>query len=213
MKYMKALILCLGMTAALLAFVGVGTAAASEAETTLCKAEEGTSAAPTCSEANMVTNGTVISAHLKSGNIWKLQAGPAVVECSASEVEGKQEQTVTSKGAITLSSDYDCATAQDATTVKLGTFQIHWKNEPGRHGNWTIGGMEFELHIGSTVCKYGGSITSGITVNSSASATSAATLVANANVPRISGALCNNPAKWEAEYEVTAPKPLYVAQM
>jgi hypothetical protein len=209
-KYLKLLVLAAVVVTALLAIAG--TASAAEGETTLCKAKEGTEAAPTCSTANMYPPGTVIAAKLKSAEA-KLEAGIATVKCTESAVGGETKTTETPKGPITTLTFGKCNFVVTPLPVggPYGELTVH--HSTGWNGILTAEGVKVEVVIsGSIKCFYGGTITTGLTLIGGAPAVVKAI---NAPIPRLAGSStsCASTALWNAEYEVTAPNPLWVATM
>jgi hypothetical protein len=205
-KYLKMLSLAAVTAAALMALVGVGSASA--AVTTGCHAKEGTEAAPTCSEANMVTNGTQISAKLSSAEA-KLEAGIATVKCTASELGGKQETTENPEGKLETLTFSSCNFP--VNTIEKGKLKV--AHSTAWNASLVAEGVKVEVVIsGSIKCFYGGTINTGLTAVGGAPAHAKAV---NAEIPRLAGSStsCANPAKWNAEYEVTAPNPLFISVM
>jgi hypothetical protein len=202
MKYVKMLGLAAVAAAALMAFVGAGTASA---ETTLCEVTENS-----CSSANMYPTGTEIKASLVGGTKAVLTPSNELptIECSVSEVEGKTETTTTPEGNNTKLSFTSCN--QTVETLEKGKLQIHYDAED--NGSLTASGVRVRVKalFGSLSCDFGGNVTSGLTATGGTSPKVDAT----ATIPMIqeTGFIeCPKSAVWHAEYNVTSPSPLYVS--
>lgn len=202
MKYVKMLGLAAVAAAALMAFVGAGTASA---ETTLCKVTE-----TPCSSTNMYPVGTEIKSSLVAGT--KAVLTPAgelpTIECEASAVEGKTETTTTPEGKISTLSFTKCN--QTVETVETGKLQIHYDAE--HNGTLTASGVRVRVKalFGALSCDFGGEVNAGLTVTGGAPAKVDAT----ATIPMIqkTGSInCPESAVWHAEYNVTSPNPLYIS--
>lgn len=195
MKIMKMLGLAAIAAAALMAFVGAGTASAG---TVLCK----TTTLP-CKEDYPA--GTTIHAELATGHAT-LKAGFANITCKKSTVQGKTETTTTPEGKISKLTFEECGEAK-VVVLNPGRLQIH--HTGGHVGNLTVSETEVTVSVGGVSCTYGGTITSGLTVTGG----SPASMIANeANIPKVAGGfLCANPAKWTAHYKVTTPNPLFIS--
>ncbi|MGN6274963.1 MAG: hypothetical protein ACTHNP_03415 [Solirubrobacterales bacterium] len=197
MKYLKILGLAAVAAAALMAFVGAGTASA----TTLCK----TTSTPCASLA------TTLESSLETGKTAKLEAGGIVLdECSESGVSGtieEQGSTVTAKGKVkkeNLTWGTTCTHTTD--TLAGGELEVHAITSSD-NGTVTATGFEVTVNTIFGSCIYGfrtehkdlGTLEGGTTPK----------LVINTNVPLISGP-CPTTSTWNATYLVTNPKPLYV---
>ncbi len=198
MKFMKVLGLAAIAAAALMAFVGAGTASAAPNDTVLCK----TTTLP-CTGHYPV--GTTIHAELATGTAT-LKAGFATITCKKSTVQGKTATTTTPEGNIEVLTFTECGEAK-VVVLKKGKLQIH--HTGGHVGNLTVSGVEVTVEVGGVSCTYGGTISTGLTVTGGAPAS----MVANeASIPKVAGGfLCANPSKWTAHYKVTTPNPLYIS--
>jgi hypothetical protein len=200
MKYLKMLGLAAVAAAAVMAFVGAGTASA---ESTLCKVT-----VDPCPEASRYGAGTVIKAQLEAGTHATLHAGFAEITCKKSTVEGKIETATTPSGKITSLTFTECGTAV-VKVLKTGTLTAH--HTSAHNGNLTVSGVEVTIEQNGVHCIYGGNITTGLALTASSSSTTPATMNSTAKIPLLSGGFfCANPANWTAKYEVTTPIPLYV---
>jgi hypothetical protein len=204
MKYIKMLGLAAVAAAALMAFVGAGTASAAKL----------TSPAGT-----VVPVGTVI----KAENEGKVVLDPpfGAIECSKSIVEGKvtnaggitiiegKEVTDTVKGEITTLDFTECNAT--VTVLKKGTLEIH--SLGNGNGTLTSNGAEVTVQFVGTHCIFTTSNTDLGTVTGSGNTKSNATLDISATIPRTggsSGIFCGSTAAWTGAYKVTAPNPLFI---
>jgi hypothetical protein len=201
MRYLKMLSLAAVAVAALMAVVGAGAA---QAESTFCRGTE-----DPCSVANMYPVKTVIAA-------WTigqatLSTGFATVTCFGT-LSAKIESLTTPEGTITALGWTACGGAEEVasepTGGSLGTLTVRWDAE--HNGNLTMSGVKIRIKALGVTCVYGGNITSGLTLKGG----NPATVGVNAGMERLAGSsvLCGKPGGWSANYEVTAPKPLYVAK-
>ena len=205
MKYMKMLGLAAIAAAALMAFVGAGTASA----TTL-----------TAPHGTLVPVGTVITAEAESKVVLDPPFG--TIECSKSHVEGKVTDagsaTTTVKGSISTLSFSEC----NATVhvLKTGTLEIHTdpENQPANgNGTLTSSGTEVTVEFFGTHCIFATSNTDIGTVTGYTNAVTVskehATFDISAIIPRTagrSGAFCGSTAAWTGAYTITTPKKLTV---
>jgi len=237
MKYVKMLGLAAAAVAALMAFVGASTASA----TVLCKVEGEKGATgltgTTCPAEKAYPKGTEIHAVLDPGTgPAKLTTAFKNIECEESTVSGKTSnegsatETVTGSVEVLTFGKCNC----EVNVIKKGTLEVHWinvldKNENGEviaetgghNGTLTSNGAEVTAQcntiFGAVHCIYvtentdlGTATASG--KNEKGEATPATMDIESANIPRLAtSGLCAETAKWDAKYEVTSPKPLYVA--
>lgn len=202
MKYLKLIGLSALAALALTALVGAGTSSA----TVLCASET----APCTSKYGI---GTEIKAQLKEGTIAKLHAGFTEIQCKKSRVVAKTEN---SGGASeTVNIPIETLTFEECNcevvVLKKGRRQIHYIE--GTH-NGTDTGMESEITVRCPVfgvdCVYGTGAGTDLGVFQGGKGGFEAESV---TVPRISGStFCAKEAQATANYEVTTPKPAYVAQ-
>jgi hypothetical protein len=193
MKYVKMLGLAAIAAAALTALVGVGTA----------------SATALYSGATMQPAGTQIESNLKTGTKAVLKAGFATIECEASEVDGKTSNTGAAGEEVSGSINGLSFTKCNATVTVLKKGSLFVAFTSGSDGTVSSEGAEVTVSIAGTSCTYGtptkktlGTLTGG----------SPANLKAEASLSRVAGGfLCANPAAWTAEYTVSTPNPLTVA--
>jgi hypothetical protein len=195
MSYLKGLALAVAM-AAVLAVFGAGAASA----TVLCKTKASPCGSP-------YPKGTVFQSELTPGTKAVLKAGFATFECT--EGHGTVETTTagsateTVKGITKTLSFGGCN--GEVNVLKTGTGEIHWTSKT--NGTFTAEGIEVTGSMLGVDCIYGGSISSGITLNGGEKPT----ISINAKVSLLSGSfLCGNPATMTASLTVTEPTPLYV---
>ena len=195
MNYLKRLAVAAVVAAALMA-VGAGSASA----TVVCKTSTSPCASP-------YLKGTLFKSVLTPGTVAVLKAGFATFECT--EGQGSVETTTngsateTVKGVTKTLSFGGCN--GEVKVLKTGTGEIHWTSKT--NGTFTSFGTEVTGSTLGVSCVYGGTISSGITLNGGTSPT----ITMNTKVPLISGGfLCANPATMTASLTVTEPTPLYV---
>lgn len=195
MKYLKGLALVAAIVAAFVAF-GAGSASA----TVLCK----TKTSP-CGSKYPV--GTLFNSELTPGTTAVFKAGFATFECTEGHgsvettTEGSATETV--KGITKTLSFGGCN--GEVNVLKTGSGEIHWTSKT--NGSFTVEGMEITGSMLGVDCVYGGSISSGITLNGGEKPT----ISINAKIALLSGSfLCANPGTMTASLSITEPTPLYV---
>ena len=154
--------------------------------------------------------GTPLSATLKTGTVSVLNAGFPEVECEGSSMNGEvldpgssTEPVVGAWSAWTFSG-CNCK----VTVPKAGNFSVDWTS--GSSGAMVLSGFEIKANCGGKECVFGSSAKEGIAL---AGGSPALIKAEGAPVPKLSGiAECESTGKWNAEYEVAAPKPLLVAK-
>jgi hypothetical protein len=200
MKYLKILGLAAVAAAALMAFVGAGTASA---ETTLCK----TTTTPCPSTGNYPV-GTVIKGTSSNS---KLVSAFLTDACTSSTVEGTLERATTPAGKITNLSWSGCT--YPTTTATKGELIIHHDPNPetGTHnGQLTAIGVVVKIE-GPATCYYGGEVKEGLTLKAGEKPQLIAEATVNlvSNETHKSSAFCSSTGKWTGTYAVT-PAPMYV---
>jgi hypothetical protein len=182
-----------------LSVVGAGSASA----TVLCK----TAANPCVSDYGV---GTKITMQLPFGLDMKWTKEPGGDTCTYSSLAGEVSKTggLGSKVAVQLTSLSWTSCGGTWETLKPGSFEVEYGGE-GTQNPVTL--KSTEVRVGGCTYSAGTGIAAGrLTRPESESA--AAQMYIIATMPRVGGALSCSPwARWEAIYEVTAPKPLYVA--
>ena len=228
MKYVKMLGLAAVAAAALMAFVGASTASA----TVLCKVEgTGPPTGTTCPANSAYPAGTEVHAVLDPGTgPAKLVTSFKTIECKASTVKGSTSNegsaTETVKGTIEAKnltfSECNC----EVKVLAGGSLEIHWgetienekkekewRGDTGHDATLTSTGAEVTSEcstvFGLVHCIYK---TNGTTLGVLTHGNPATMDIENSNIPRlVTNPLCAEKAEWSAKYEVTTPKPLFVA--
>ena len=206
MKFLKLLGLAAAAVGILTALAGAPVASA----TVLCKNNVNTT---TCSEKYPV--GTELNSSLVTGGKFKLKAELWTLECSESSIVGMTTNagsaTETVSGPVETLRIENCNVGCTVTVLKKGTFEIH--HIAGfDNGKFTSNGMEFTTvcgtKIGNVHCIY---VTSNAEIGTLTGG-NPAKLVVNFSIARLAtSSFCNPEAQVTAEYEFTAPKPLWVA--
>lgn len=208
MKYLKMLGLAAIAAGALMAFVGAGTASATELT---CTRPAGTKA--------MCQNGEILHAEAEGHAILDSIIGN--IECGSTvEIEqtgtGGAGETVT--GAIRTLNFTGCTNGAVVSVLKKGTVEIHTDpNDPeGVSGNGTLtsSGAEVTVELLGVHCIFETKATDIGTLTGATTATNArkelthmATLDISATIPRTggrSGAFCGESAPWTGSYTVTS---------
>lgn len=197
MKHVKMLGLAAVAAAAFMAFVGAGTASATE----LC------TESATCG--TMYPSGTAIAAKSTKTLVLENLGGTVLDECTSGEVKGTTSTTggasETVKANITALTWVGCTKTTKTTTN--GALEIHAITPTG-NGTLTGSGSVVEINTILGVCSYG---TGAGTDLGTLVGGNPATISINAIVQKISGNFaCPAEARWTAAYEVTSPKPLFV---
>lgn len=197
---MKRLSILMGVLTAALLTLGLGASSASA--TVLCE----TATSP-CT-GGTYGKGTAIEATLKSSSLYPL----GTLNCS----EGSMKGEVTNPGgeatnvAGTFSSVSFSGCGENTVSVlKPGTFKV--KSPSGGNGTLVWEGFEITAKTPFAHCIYSGFLET--TTLSLKGGETASLVASNAVLPRTGGSfLCGSRGEWTAEYTVTAPKPLYVAE-
>jgi len=214
MKHLKILGLAVVAAAALMAFVGASTASATvlckEGKGEVCPAGQAYGELP--SEKNPEGKGVTVEAKLVANTKAKLVTSFKTIECEESAVKGETsteeaEPLTGPEGSLSFGK-CNCT----VNVLKAGTLSTTWISGTN---NGTLSSNKNETTVvcnsifGSVHCIYAtektdvGKLTGGTT----------AVLKAEATIPRLAtDALCSEKSEWSAEYEVTAPKPLFVSK-
>lgn len=203
MKYVKMLGLAAVAAAALMAFVGAGSASA----TVLCK----TATNPCTSKWAL---GTEVRFSLKSGTsaIWKGQQGETLKTCTGADLRGKISNAgsafETVKLQITENSWTSCTVP--TTTVKLGELEIH-SITGSTNGTMTLKGAEFttkDNFFGD--CSYGAG--TGIDLGTLTSSGTGDAVIDVSATLLPTGLGCCPQVSWAEEFTLTSPveTPLFV---
>lgn len=221
MKYVKMLGLAAIAAAALMAFVGASSASA----TVLCQenpiAKEGEKTGTTCPATKAYPKETEIHAVLDPGTgNAKLVTAFKTIECSESTVKGKtsnegglnekgEDEPVTGNVETLTFGGCNC----EVKVLSGGTLSVSWIS--GTH-NGTLKSSNAEVTtfcektlFGNVHCIYR---TSATDIGVLTGGNPATMDIEKSNIPRLeTNAICSEQAEWSAKYEVTSPKPLYVA--
>ena len=211
MKQVKMLGLAAVAALGLMAMLGAGTASATE----LCSANASPCEAPN----TMYASGTAVSAQLKAGTVANLTNPISNVTCKKSTTTGKTTNTGAKGVAVTGTTETltftECETA-GAVKCTVETVNLPYTDSITANG---LGGGTL------TVTKDlsgdpGAKVVCGLVINCTFTTADASLGVtggnpmafakANAITLTQNGVTCPSEAHWDAEYEVTAPKPLFV---
>jgi hypothetical protein len=213
MKYLKMLGLAVIAAAALMAFVGAGTASATTLTGTGCVG----------TPSNHCAIGTVIEAE----NVGHVTLHPPFgsITCKTSKVAGKttttggknaKGETESVKGEITALSFTDHGKACNdgsaiVTVLQKGTLEIH--SLGNGNGTLTSSGTEVTVQYLGLDCVFKTNNTDIGTVTGSANTGGNAIFDIAAVIPRTggtSGAFCGEKAQWTGTYKITKPAVLNV---
>ena len=202
MKYLKLLVTAAVAAAALLVVAGAGTAAA---ETILC-----TEAALPCPIAKNDGAGTEVKASLVSGTKSKITAGFTTIECGKSSLTAKVTSTGKTVGASVETLTFEECNCEVKVLGK-GTLELEYI-AGSTNATATSTGIEITAQcnsspFGKVHCIYKTNATDLGTLEGG----SPAKVKVSAGLPRLeTSGLCEEKTPWEAEYEVSSPKPLFV---
>lgn len=201
MKYLKMLGPVAVLAMATMAF-GAGTASA----TKLCSVNTSP-----CPAGNTYGKGTAIKTQLVTGTTSTMSSGFVNVTCTESTMSGK---TTSEGGSGAVTGEISSATWKGCTS-SLGSctasaLKTPWAAEvTGSGGNGTLAvqhpGAKFTC--GGTTCEYEASKAS-LSVTGGNPAKAKASSISLSKIG--GGFLCSSTASWSGEYEVTAPKPLFI---
>jgi len=201
MKHTKMLGLCLIGALAAMALIGTGTASA----TVLCPENKSPCPAP-------YKKGTAIKAQLVSGTKSVMTSGFVTIECTDSTMSGKTTSGggpgAPVLGEITSVTWKNCKTTSGSSCT-ASALKTPWGvsvSGSGGSGTMTVTGAAGKFTC-SVTCEYEAK-TASVSANGGSPAKIKASSV---SFSRIGGSfLCSSSASWSAEYEVTAPNPLFV---
>lgn len=202
MKYIKMLGLAAVAAAALMAFVGAGTASATQL---------------TGAGGSILGVGTVITAEAEGTT--ELHPPIVSINCKKSHVGGKvtsaggKAETETVKGNIEVLTFTECNAT--VTVLQKGTLEVHTQTKGviNNNGTLTSSGAQVTVNYLGFHCIFSTSNTSLGTVTGSATTGGSATLDIAATIPRTggtSGAFCGTTAQWTGAYKVTNPATLNI---
>ncbi len=199
MKHLKMLGLAAIAAGALMAFVGAGTASATEL---ICKNGSGVE--------EMCAAPTSISAEVQPGTKVVLDPPFGAIECSKSAVSGSASTggaTSTPNGSNSTLTFESCNAT--VTVLKKGSLEVHTQGATANdNGLLTSTGTEVTVEFIGTHCIFATSNTNIGTLTGSDTTKGKATLDISATIPRTggrSGAFCGSTAAWTGAYTVTAP--------
>jgi hypothetical protein len=202
MKYMKALGMCLMAATVAMAVIGAGTASA----TRLCAVNSSP-----CPSSSIYGKGTAIKTQLAPGATSVMSSGFVTVTCTSSTMSGK---TTSEGGSSAVTGEISSVTWKNCTSglgsCTASALKTPWPAEvsgSGGNGTMTVTHPGGKFTCGGTTCEYEGSKAS-VSVSGGNPAKARAS---NVSFSKIGGSfLCSSSASWTAEYEVTAPNPLFI---
>ncbi len=204
-KYLK--MLGLSMVAAIAAMALVGASSAS-ATTSLCKSNT-----LPCPEAEEYKSGTVLKASLEAGTSAQLLSSLGTVKCTVSSVSGK---TTSGKGAsvtgtiegLTFTSCEREGTECTVTVEGLGYPAAITSTAGTMNGTLKVEKSKAHVVCGSFInCTFGGTVS--LVAKGGAMGLVEAKEV---KLTLIEGFICPSEAKWDANYLITSPEPLWVSE-
>jgi hypothetical protein len=207
MNRLKTLFFVAVATAALMATVGAGSAAATP--TTLCKVEETIGELPICAPENQYPAGTMIHAHLEAKTKLMIPTPFGVAECEESTLTAiTEQQTEMPLGAIVNAFTFGKCGEYEVKAVELGTLDIEIIDLPfwTHNGTLTFTNTKITVKKGEIDCVYSvghsGVLTGG----------AMATIDLLGTLTRVGGnAKCPlGNANWNGSYTVTEPEPLWI---
>lgn len=192
-------------------FVGAGSASA----TVLCKTEgTGSPSGTTCPEGWAYPAGTEIHAVLDPGTgNSKLVTAFKTMECEGSTIAGEttaeEGEPLTINVTVFVFEKCNC----EVVTLAGGSLSVVW-NSGTENGTLRSTGAEITTEckgtlFGNVHCIYR---TSATDIGVLTGGNPATMDIEKSNIPRLTtDSLCSEKAEWSAKYEVTSPKPLFVA--
>lgn len=208
MKYLKMLSLAAVAAMVLVALLGAGSASA----TVLCTKYE-----TPCPKGEDYEPGTKIDATLEpeTSLIFKTTTGTLLNTCTSSTIEGKT--STTGSATETVSAVLTTLTFGGCTgkTVEhwLGELEIHYIDDPknATKGTLTMKATTVTMELFGVNCVYGTGAAAHIGTFTSDDSMTYATIDFKTNLAKQQGGFfCPTTIVWEAAYNVTSPKPLYV---
>jgi hypothetical protein len=206
MKYAKMLGLAVMAAMALSAVVGASTASATE----LCKENP-------CN-GTMYPAETAVTAQLKTGAVAELTSPITNVTCKKSTTSGKT--TTTGSATETVLGQITALTFTECTDTAGEKCTAEAVNLPYKGEIHATGGGNGTLTVSSSgKGNPGATVVCGLVINCTFSTALAslsvtggnpALAVANKIGLNLAGGVCPTEAHWDSQYEVTAPKPLFV---
>lgn len=213
MKKLKSLGLAVVAAAALMAFLGAGTASATP--TALCEAPTTPGGLPICEGVHLYPAGTNIHAVLEENTVFIIETPNGIVECRMATLDAlTEEQTAMPLGAIVNALTFgECeggGEPVDVTTVINGTLDIEIIDLPLWTHDGTLTLTETEISVLWTLsgveCRYDAGHTGVLTGGPMATIDWAGTLTGTG------GLLCpEGNGTWNGALTVTSPEPLWVS--
>lgn len=207
MKYLKMLGLAVIAAAALMAFLGAGTASA----TVICKVEPKSGVCPEGSDYPAGTKGKA-SLKRETKAVLETTSGETLATCTESTVEGTSKNTggatETVESTLTSLTWGGCSTK--VVTLRPGLGQLHWIAGTN-NGTLTTAGVEVTTGIFGVSCVYGAGalpIDAGTTVGGDPGSLAANTIVNKTE----GGFLCPSTLRFTASYVATEPTAAWVAE-
>jgi hypothetical protein len=214
MKQLKIFGLAMVAAAALMAFVGAGTASATP--TSLCKAPTTPNGLPICEGIHLYPAGTNIHANLEVGTKVAIATPNGVVECRMATLNAfTEQQTAMPLGAnvnaLTFNECEDEGEPVDVETVKNGTLDIEIIDLPvwTHNGTLTLTGTEIRVlwTFTGAECFYDAGHTGVLTGGPMATIDWSGTLKGTGG-----NLFCPaGNATWNGAFTVTSPEPLWVS--
>ncbi len=207
MKHLKTLGVAVLAAAALTAIVGAGSATAA---TTLCKANENP-----CAAGNTYGVTTKIAANVEAGTKIKFETPTFKVECGKSEIQATYEHNSLGgnpTGKVSLMTFEECGNCA-VKVMQKGSVEFTTEGLAA-NGNGVLNGSGMELTI---QCPLGACL---MTTEPTGQGLR---FIGGGNPAKLTGftllpwkagdgneLVCGKKIKWEGNYEVTAPKPLFI---
>lgn len=215
MRYLKRFALVCLLLAAVMAVAGVSTAAAEQS--TFCKVDE-----TPCSAGNHYPSGTEVVLRSKGTMKWvneeEVEGMPFflfVAECKEAEFRGSTSTTGSGTSPVEIAfstQTFSSCSGCSFVSLKLPKMKVNWTSGT-MNGSVTSQGPEYTFTcstiFGKIDCAYGGEIKEGVTMTGGNPALLTFKEAPLAKTSGFEG--CGTQVKLSVEFEVAAPKPLYVS--
>jgi hypothetical protein len=208
MKQPKTLGLAVIAAAALMAFVGTGTASATV--TTLCKVEETTNGLHICKAANQYPAGTMLHAQLEEKTKLLVETPLGKAECEeATMAVTTEQQTEIPLGAVVNVLTFGKCGEFTVTVILKGTLDIELIDLPTwtHNGTLTFTNTKIRVKKGEAECDFFAGHSGVLTGGAMATIDLSGTLtefIPEGKCPKGNG-------KWSGVFTVTKPEPLWVS--
>jgi hypothetical protein len=146
--------------------------------------------------------------------------GALAVQCEKTTFTGEQEntggatETIKIKGTVLTNEECEVPGVCQSATVPTNTqptLEIHNDGTTPDNGTETVKGFTITAVCGAITCKYSGEVQPGLTIKGGNPATLIATKAPiPVEDPAKEAFFCGKFAEWDAEYEITTPKPLWI---